>query len=267
MTAYSLIVGGMAVLLTAVQPPPADAGPTTESVDTIESVVETEFETEVETIVETEVETDTEIEEDPVDETIISPEEDDQSDDLSDSQYTVSDNNSDPYIDNNIDDGDGSDTQYTVSGNEYIIVPYSDYDGYDGVISDAYLQYFRGLCAKLSPSSHYVCARTGQYTYIFASGNALTYDRVFSGTDITVTTINTRYDLSISTATESTFTFDPSGYMCYSDLSDVYPALTTVGDLSLRQIVFVIAIAISFYTVTSFLKGGRRWVRRRKHVY
>lgn len=198
-------------------------------------------------------------------ESFVEVEEESESIDIPDESYTISGNNSDSFYDYNDVTEEESEYRSSISGND--IVPYSDYDGYDGSISSAYVEYFRGFLSKLGPNSHYVCARTGQYTYIFASSDDLTFDGVFSGSNVFVVTLNTRYDISVSAGAESSFTFDPHGYMCYSDLSDQYPSLATSSDISLRQIVFVIGIAIVFYTLTSFLRRGNRWVKRRKHLY
>lgn len=200
-------------------------------------------------------------------ESFVEVEEESESIDIPDESYTISGNNSDTFDDYNDVTEEESEYRPSISGNEVIIDPYSDYDGFDGSISSAYVEYFRGFLSKLGPDSHYVCARTGQYTYIFASSDDLTFNGVFSGTNVFVVTLNTRYDISVSAGAESTFTFDPHGYMCYSDLSDQYPTLATSSDISLRQIVFVIGIAIVFYTLTSFLRRGNRWVKRRKHLY
>lgn len=200
-------------------------------------------------------------------ETFMEVEEESESIDLPDESYTISGNNSDSFDDYNDVTEEEYESRSTISGNEVIIVPYNDYDGYDGSISSAYVEYFRGFLSKLGPDSHYVCARTGQYTYIFASSDDLSFDGIFSGTNVNVITLNTRYDISVSAGTEGSFTFDPHGYMCYSDLSDQYPSLATSGDVSLRQIVFVMGISIVFYTLTSFLRRGNRWVKRRKHLY
>lgn len=200
-------------------------------------------------------------------ETFVEVEEESESIDLPDELYTISGNNSDTFDHYNDVTEEESEYRPSISGNEVIIDPYSDYDGFDGSISSAYVEYFRGFLSKLGPDSHYVCARTGQYTYIFASSDDLTFNGVFSGSNVFVVTLNTRYDISVSAGAESTFTFDPHGYMCYSDLSDQYPSLATSSDISLRQIVFVMGIAIVFYTLTSFLRRGNRWVKRRKHLY
>lgn len=200
-------------------------------------------------------------------ESFVEVEEESESIDLPDESYTISGNNSDTLDHYNDVTEEESEYRPSISGNEVIIVPYSDYDGFDGSISSAYVEYFRGFLSKLGPDSHYVCARTGQYTYIFASSDDLTFNGVFSGSNVFVVTLNTRYDISVSAGAESTFTFDPHGYMCYSDLSDQYPSLATSSDISLRQIVFVMGISVVFYTLTSFLRRGNRWVKRRKHLY
>lgn len=47
------------------------------------------------------------------------------------------------------------------------------YSAYDGSFSSTYLEYFRGFVAKLPPSTHYLCFRDSQYSYVLYSGGSL----------------------------------------------------------------------------------------------
>lgn len=140
---------------------------------------------------------------------------------------------------------------------------YDNYDAYYGSISSTYLEYFRGFLCKLLPNQHYVAARVSQYDYIFAYGENLSFDGVFSGTDICVVTFNTYQNGSYSSSVESNFSLNPRSYLVYSDLSDIYPSLMTSSDISLRQVVIFIAIFVVFYTLTKMASsGGVKYLRR-----
>jgi len=194
----------------------------------------------------------------------------DQSSDLDQEAATVSDNNI-PFDDIGISadqeqEPSGDDGADQV-GDEYAVMPLADYETYYGSISTTYVEYFRGYISKLQPSEHYVAARTGQYEYIFAYGADLQYDGTFTGSDVYVVRISTQNYGTFSGGIETTFSLDPGAYLVYSDLSPLYPSLATSGDVSLRQIVFVLAIVIVFYTLTKFMQPGivkshsRRWKR------
>lgn len=140
---------------------------------------------------------------------------------------------------------------------------YDNYNAYYGSIGTTYVEYFRGYLCKLLPNQHYVAARVGQYDYIFAYGDSLTYNGSFFGTDITVITINTYNNGSFSSSVQSSFSLNPGSYMVYSDLSGKYPSLMTSSDYSLRQVVIFIAILVVFYTLTKMASsGGVKYLRR-----
>lgn len=136
----------------------------------------------------------------------------------------------------------------------YNVMPLADYDTYYGSISTTYVEYMRGYLSKLEPDMHYVGARTGQYEYIFAFSNTLTYSNgLFSGSDVYVVTWNTQNQGYFNSTIQSSFSLDVGSYLVYTDLGFDYPALATSSDISLRQIVFITAISISFYTLSSFM--------------
>lgn len=177
---------------------------------------------------------------------------------------TISDNNiadsgSDP------EEQQSTESEYDYENNEYAVMPLADYDSYYGSISTTYVEYMRGYLSKLEPDMHYVGARVGQYEYIFAFGDLSYSGDSFSGDNINVVTWNTQNTGSFSSSVQSSFSLSPGSYLVYTDLGFDYPALATSSDISLRQIVYVIAISISFYTIGSFFvrkstrSRSRRW--------
>ena len=126
---------------------------------------------------------------------------------------------------------------------------YSNYDTYYGAISSTYLEYMRGFLPKLGFKDHYVAARTGQYTYVFAFGDLEYTGRLFTGRDITVITFYTNNNGSYSYAVESAFTLDTNNYLVYSDLSDVYPSLADTSGISSRQILILLTIMGLVWTI------------------
>lgn len=146
------------------------------------------------------------------------------------------------------------------------IIPLSSYDTYYGGIGTTYLEYMRGFLPKLGFDDHYVASRVSQYQYIFAYGSDLSFDgALFTGTDIMVITWYTNNNGIYTSGFQSVFSLDPSNYMVYTDLTNIYPSLADSGDFSLRQIVLFLGILVTFYTVGLFIKGftvkrrSRRW--------
>lgn len=156
-----------------------------------------------------------------------------------------------------------------ISSGNLDISPYAAYQGSYGSISSDLYNYFSGFLSKLNPEDHYVCSRYFQgnsnNNYFFAWGDSLEYvNGVFSGSDVNVVTIYGsssgtfyRYEL------QSSFSFSPANNYVYTDLSFKYPALSRPGDVSLRQICYVLAFFILFYTFTKFVVFPRRLGRRR----
>lgn len=161
---------------------------------------------------------------------------------------TVSDNN---IFDNSFDpeELESEYNTYYQGDSESIIMPLANYDTYYGSISSTYLEYMRGYLSKLSPDEHYVGARTGQYEYIFAYGDLVYNNKNFTGNDIRVITWNTQNNGTFNSIIQSSFSLDSGSYLVYTDLGFDYPALASSSDISLRQIVYFIAISITFYIV------------------
>lgn len=179
-----------------------------------------------------------------------------------------------PSVSDNSDTIDTTVSEELVSGTDqdpsedpvYNVMPLADYDTYYGSISTTYVEYMRGYLSKLDPDMHYVGARTGQYEYIFAFSDTLTYSNgLFSGSDVNVVTWNTQNYGYFNSTIQSSFSLDVGSYLVYTDLGFDYPSLATSSDVSLRQIVFVIAISIVFYTISSFMlrksirSRSKRW--------
>lgn len=134
--------------------------------------------------------------------------------------------------------------EYTVSGNiPFDIDFFSSYDTYYGSIGSTYLEYMRGFLPKLRFDQHYVASRVSQYDYIFAYGRGLDFDgSVFTGTNITVVTWNTRNNGSYMVSVEDTFTLNPRSFLVYSDLSVIYPTLADLSGFTLRQVLILLSI-------------------------
>lgn len=129
------------------------------------------------------------------------------------------------------------------------IDPLASYNTYYGSIGSTYLEYMRGFLPKLGFRDHYVCARISQYNYIFAYGDLEFTGSLFRGYDINVVTFSTYNNGSYSYAVESSFNLNPSGYMVYSDLSDIYPSLADSGAFTSRQILMLLIIMGLVWTI------------------
>lgn len=155
------------------------------------------------------------------------------------------------------------------------IVELSSYSAADGTIPEPYLSYVRG-CLSWSGihdnyvafvSSYYLNNRT--YTYYVCAVGDITYSSgSFTGSDVDVYTFypnvttssgtNYRHDL------QSSFSYSPNGYLCFTDLSSDFPDLRTQDTKYLFVLVTVCAAAIIFYTVTKFGFGKVNFRRRYK---
>lgn len=159
---------------------------------------------------------------------------------------------------NSLDDGLSESDDSGVS-------PASDYQGsYGGNLSSDLYNYFSGFLSKLSPLDHYVCSRYYQSNsnsnYLFAWGEDLDYiNGVFSGNNVNVVTITgSSSNFSYRFEVQSSFTFNPYNNYVYTDLTFRYPSLSRPGDMSLRQICYVLAFFIVFYTLTKFVVFSKR---------
>lgn len=129
------------------------------------------------------------------------------------------------------------------------IEPLSDYSTYYGSIGTTYLEYMRGFLPKLGFRDHYVSARTSQYDYIFAYGSLEYTGSLFRGNNITVIRWNTYNTGTYYSSVESSFNLNPSGYMVYSDLTNIYPSLADTAGISSRQILILLTIMGLVWTI------------------
>lgn len=127
---------------------------------------------------------------------------------------------------------------------------YSSYDTYYGAISSTYLEYMRGFLPKLGFKQHYVASRTGQYTYIFAYGEELSFNGSrFIGSDIQVITWNTSGSGSVYHNVEGSFSLNPGNFLVYTDLTGIYPTLTDLAGFTSRQLIIMFSIVFLVWTM------------------
>lgn len=221
-------------------------------------------------VVESESEFESEVESES--EVIVPSEEEVESSDIFESESEVDSDYNDSVSDNSVIAGDSSesesfDTDISVSGNslDYNVDLYNNYDVYDGSISSTYLEFMRGFLPKLDWDEHYVAARVSRYDYIFAFSNSLTYDGVFTGSNVVVVKWNTSQDYAAYTVTvEPSFSLSVNSNLVYSDLTHQFPSLADSSAVSLRQIVVFLAISVTVWTVGTFLRRTPVASRRRR---
>lgn len=217
---------------------------------------------------ESEVESESEI--------VVSTETESESSDISESESEVDSDHNDIVSDNSVASGSAAesesfDSDFSVSENDvnnYYPDFYSDYNVYNGAISSTYLEYMRGYLPKLDWDEHYVAARVSRYDYIFAYSADLTYNGVFTGSDVVVVKFNTSQDYAaFSVTVEPSFSLSVGSNLVYSDLSHQFPSLADSSAVSLRQIVVFLAISVTVWTVGTFLRRNPVASRRRRRWY
>lgn len=126
---------------------------------------------------------------------------------------------------NGSDASEGISNVYNILAESKAKTIYNTYD--QGLISDSYLSWARGLLGRVPIGKDYVFARVGQYQYIFAIGD---FKDGFNGGGKTVdvyslmvATYNTSY--SYSYYTDSSFVLNTGNGLVYSSVSP-YPTLT-----------------------------------------
>ena len=131
------------------------------------------------------------------------------------------------------------------------VVTYSVGSTYPGTFSSTYLDYFSGIAEKLSPSVHYVAYRSGQYEYVMAWGNELSYDGSrFRGDALNICRIyrengNYNYDYLVEWFIDSV-NMTPGGNFVYSDLGN-YAALTKGGTgIEFTALLFAVGFAVVY---------------------
>lgn len=138
-----------------------------------------------------------------------------------------------------------------------LAAPAAVYDTYYGVIPSNYLELFRGLAVKLGFKEHYVCARTGQYDYIFAHGDDLSLSgNVFTGSGVDVYTYHTNNNGYFTLQHQGSFTLNGNSYVVYSDLGSNYPSLLDSSDVYVRVVFLLLGIVVIGYFINSFFGKG-----------
>lgn len=133
---------------------------------------------------------------------------------------------------------------------EYELEVYSLSGSYPGVISDTYLNYFRGIVQKLDWKEHYVVYRSGQYSYTMVYGEevALSGSR-FTGSGNVVNihrnTSSSSSDWYVSYSTD-TLALSAGTLFVYSDLG-MYPELKEGGtSLEFSALLFAVGFAVVY---------------------
>lgn len=153
------------------------------------------------------------------------------------------------------------------------IQEYQSYGSYDGVIPEPYLTYMKDILswATLSDnyvafvSSYYYSNRTYNY-YVLALGDISFNGSSFTGTAIDVyefyPTVTGYSGTNYKHSLQSSFSYAPSGYLCFTDLSSSYPDLRGQTNRYLLVLLVVLALFVSFYTFTKFGFGNVSFRRR-----
>lgn len=131
----------------------------------------------------------------------------------------------------------------------------SSYTGYEGSISSTYSEYFKGVLYKENPK-HYVICRTGQYQYLMAYGDNLSYSNgTFSGSVKTIIINTNTYNanFTITYGTDSNFIFSVNNNMIYSDLGS-FPVINyQTSQYYQKGVIYfasAIILTIGFYWIT-----------------
>lgn len=152
----------------------------------------------------------------------------------------------------------------------------SDYSGITYSIPELYLNYMRDVLSWSTLGDHYVAFPSSYvlynntYTYyILVVGDLSFSGSVFSGSDVDfyeffpqVTSFsgNSNYRHSI----QATFSFRPNASLCFTDLSSNYPNIRGTTNNYLFIILVILALAITFYTISKFGWGNPTFRRRSK---
>lgn len=155
----------------------------------------------------------------------------------------------------------------SVSIGDALIEPYASYSTYYGSIGTTYVEYMRGYLSKLAPTDHYVAARVGQYDYLFAYGEDLTFNgSSFSGA-VNVARWNTYDGGYFSHSYDGSFYLSAGSYLVYTDLSNEYPSLASSSDFTLRQILMLFTIFCLVLTMHSMYQVRKvRYARKRGDI-
>lgn len=132
---------------------------------------------------------------------------------------------------------------------------------YDGSFGSTYVEYFRGFVSKLSPGTHYLCYRDGQYSYVLYYGADLKVSggRVIGSADYY--RLNTYNGYALTTGTSQVNEYYMTG-MYYSDLPGA-PSLLG-GDYYVQAAILFVLCIIFICTMLHYMYRLARRVRRRR---
>lgn len=141
------------------------------------------------------------------------------------------------------------------SGDGLSVVPLSlTPEGYDGSISDTYLNYFRGIIAK-NPGDEYLAMRSGQYEYLLVYGDLELNGKTFSGSgDYCRISLGSGYQGTTEvTYGSDILSFTESGQMIYSSLGN-YPELREGGSYEALGLYLLIGLFGLYFVFRDILK-------------
>lgn len=196
----------------------------------------------------------------------------------------------DGFLDNDFfyDDGfsssiSGNDVGFDFSGFDFDfdeivsilsdIQEYQSYSSYEGVIPEPYYTYMKDILCWSTLSDNYVAFVSSYYYsnrnynyYVLALGDLSFNGSVFTGSDVDVyefyPTVTGYSSTNYKHSIQSSFSYVPSGYLCFTDLSSNYPDLRGVSNRYLLVILVVFALVVLFYTFTKFGFGNVTFRRR-----
>lgn len=151
------------------------------------------------------------------------------------------------------------------------------YSPAEGTIPEPYLSYVKACLSWCSPHDNYVAFvsqyyyNTRYYSYYVVAIGDITYNgSVFSGSGIDVYTfypsITGYTSTNYSHQLQSTFSYNPAGYLCFTDLTSNYPDLRGQQTKYTFTLLCLAVLAIIFYTVTKFGFGNVHLRRRSRRL-
>lgn len=132
-------------------------------------------------------------------------------------------------------------------------------DAYDGSFSNTYVTYFQGFVSKLPPSSHYICFRDSQYSYVLYFGAGLVQEGNIVSGRVGYYRIYTNNNYRVSSGIGDVYEDITTG-MYYSDF-DGCPSL--MGGEYYVSVASVFALCIIF--IWLLLNAIYRLARRFKY--
>lgn len=136
---------------------------------------------------------------------------------------------------------------------------YANYGGvYDGSMSGTYITYAKDTISRLPYGVHYVFFRPSQYEYRLVYGKELVQDGgIFYGENLEYISYNSRY-YTITSGDEGSFRLTTNGYLVYTDLLGIYPALDSgVRRYEFVALLFCSVLSLVVTLVKSFFSPGK----------